>query len=221
MLDADIKIVSDIISNGYLFDDAMVKKARELWNLKFAQITLDGTEEVYNKTKNYVAGNSASPFLTVLDNIERLMNNDIRIHIRLNLTEQNKGDIIELIHFLSKRFDAFKNKKTSDNAFLLGVYVHTIFQDLDKAEADTHSESLLKNIYDSELEIEDLLLKEGLSIKYGLPRYIRVNHCMADNGCSAVILPDGSLTVCEHHVGGDQNFGNIYTDNKDVNLLSD
>lgn len=30
LLDADIKIVSDIISNGYLFGDAMVKKAREL-----------------------------------------------------------------------------------------------------------------------------------------------------------------------------------------------
>lgn len=149
------------------------------------------------------------------------MNNDIRIHIRLNLTEENKDNLIELIHFLSKRFDAFKNKKTSDNAFLLGVYVHTIFQDLDKAEADAHSESLLKSIYDNEFEIENLLLEEGLNIKYGLPRYIRVNHCMADNGWSAVILPDGSLTVCEHHVGGNQNFGTIYTDERNENKLSE
>ena len=39
---------SRMISNAYLFDDTIVAKAADLWNLKNIQITLDGTEVVYN-----------------------------------------------------------------------------------------------------------------------------------------------------------------------------
>lgn len=163
---------------------------------------------------------SASAFNVVIDNIETLLNNDVRVYIRLNLTEQNREDIFSLIHFLSGRFNEFKNKYSKDKLPLLGVYVHTIFQELDNAENDEQSEILLKDIYEAELEIDSLLISEGLKIKSGLPRYIRVNHCMADNGCSAVILPDGSLTICEHHVGGEQNFGSIYSDSRDDKLLT-
>ena len=36
---------SKIVSNGYLFDGELVRKAKDEWALEFAQITLDGTEE--------------------------------------------------------------------------------------------------------------------------------------------------------------------------------
>ena len=40
-------------TNGYLFDKELVLKARNVWNTIQMQITLDGTEDVYNKVKNY------------------------------------------------------------------------------------------------------------------------------------------------------------------------
>ena len=43
---------SEMVSNGYLFDAELVRKAKEHWRLQGVQITLDGTEHVYNKIKS-------------------------------------------------------------------------------------------------------------------------------------------------------------------------
>ena len=48
---------STMITNGYLFDMEIVERAKNNWNLKNVQITLDGTEEVYNRCKNYIYKN--------------------------------------------------------------------------------------------------------------------------------------------------------------------
>jgi len=50
-----IEYSASMISNGYLFTKELAKTAREKWKLHSIQITLDGTEEVYNKTKAYVS----------------------------------------------------------------------------------------------------------------------------------------------------------------------
>ena len=45
---------SMMISNGYLFDGATVEQAVSHWKLKSVQITLDGTEEIYNRSKAFI-----------------------------------------------------------------------------------------------------------------------------------------------------------------------
>ena len=45
---------STMISNGYLFDADKVQRAKDLWQLRSVQITLDGTEQTYNRVKDYV-----------------------------------------------------------------------------------------------------------------------------------------------------------------------
>ena len=42
----DIEFKSHIITNGYLFDDKVVANAKEKWNIKRVQISLDGTEGI-------------------------------------------------------------------------------------------------------------------------------------------------------------------------------
>ena len=63
-----IRFTSLMISNGYLFSDELIRRATEIWNLTDIQITLDGTEEIYNRTKAYVNAEN-NPYHTVLDNI--------------------------------------------------------------------------------------------------------------------------------------------------------
>jgi sulfatase maturation enzyme AslB (radical SAM superfamily) len=45
-----------MISNGILFNEKNIVKARELWHLKNVQITLDGTESSYEQIKQVPAG---------------------------------------------------------------------------------------------------------------------------------------------------------------------
>ena len=47
--ESGIQYSSSMISNGYLFNDDTVKEAKELWHLKWVQITLDGTEQPCSK----------------------------------------------------------------------------------------------------------------------------------------------------------------------------
>ena len=53
----NISFKSKMVTNGYLFDENVFSKAKELWNLTAIQITLDGTEKIYNKTKAYIYKN--------------------------------------------------------------------------------------------------------------------------------------------------------------------
>ena len=54
LTEAGVDYESKMISNGYLFDDDVIAEAQSLWRLKRVQITLDGTEEVYNRIKAYI-----------------------------------------------------------------------------------------------------------------------------------------------------------------------
>ena len=108
-----------MISNGYLFDDNLIKTAKEDWNLQNVQITLDGTEEIYNKTKNYIYKNDENPFKRVINNIHKLAYNKISVSIRMNCDKHNFEDLIKLVHYLHEEF------KGND---LVSMYVWPIFE---------------------------------------------------------------------------------------------
>ena len=102
-----IPFSSQMVSNGYLFDETMVKKASETWNLKTVQITLDGTEEVYNRRKAYIY-KGVNAFERVLHNLELIADAGIEISIRLNMDAGNIADLRALKQELKERFDGNK-----------------------------------------------------------------------------------------------------------------
>lgn len=95
---------SMIISNGYLFDGATVEQAVSHWKLKSVQITLDGTEEIYNRSKAFIYKDGKSPYQVVLANIQRLLDAGVSVHIRLNMDEHNADNLMELADELHERF---------------------------------------------------------------------------------------------------------------------
>jgi len=122
-----VEFSSSVVSNGYLFDDATVVKAAQ-WNLKWVQITLDGTEAVYNKVKAYIY-RQGNPYETVLDNIGRLLDASIAVSIRLNMDMHNAEDLLSLVEELAARFRGKKG---------LTVYAHHIFKG-NEPMAESHS----------------------------------------------------------------------------------
>lgn len=186
--DEGIEYSSRMTSNGYLFNDELVKKALDLWNLKSVQITLDGTETIYNKVKAFVY-KDGNPYQIVLNNIERLLDASIHVSIRMNMDLHNAEDLLLLAQQLAKRFVGRKN---------LYVYAHHIFKDgVPMAQQHTDEEWAVREKAMSLLE--NTIDKAGFASKAGLTKKIKTNHCMADCGGAVTILPDGNIGLCESY----------------------
>lgn len=182
-----IEFSSKMVSNGYLFDDEIVHRAVRDWNLKKVQISLDGTEKVYNKIKSYIYRDT-NPFEIVMKNIASLLQSDIGVSIRLNMDLYNADDLLALSGELSKRFQGKKG---------ISVYVHHLFKS-DTPDAELHSEAEWELRVAAMDRLNKTLEENGLLSKSGIYKNIKLNHCMADSGTSVTILPDGNLGLCEH-----------------------
>ena len=195
-----VSYTSGIISNGLLLDDGMIHRAAEEWNLKHIQITLDGTEPVYQQVKNY-KGNPVSPFRTVLEHIDAMLAQKLHVSIRINLGLHNVDDVRELITQLDRHFPERK---------YLTVYVHQIdnyYAVEDHIQLMEWTEALNRR-----------LVKRSLQKLPGLPQ-LRDHSCMADRADSVVINPDGQLGKCEHYVF-EKLHGTIHSEEQDKQLCS-
>ena len=185
---AGVEFHSSMVSNGYLFDDALVKKAAKKWNLKRIQITLDGTEEVYNRIKAFVDV-EGSPYQVVLGNIRRLLAQDIKVVIRLNMDLHNADNLLVLAGELAQTFQGEKNLK---------VYAHHLFQD-GVANAERYTDEEWNERDEAMNRLNETLLAGGLLSRGTISQNIKLNHCMADSDRAVTIVPDGNIGVCEHY----------------------
>ena len=186
-------ISSSMISNGYLFNEKIIEEAINEWNLSFVQITLDGTEEVYNKAKNYIYKNQdeISPFKKVIENIDILTSKGVTVSIRMNTDMYNVEDLKKLVVFLGKKFEGRSN---------LNAYCYQIFEDKENPRTDEEK----KLLYEKLNEINDLIEENNLNVKTNkIDNFIRITHCMVDSGKSINIHPDGTLGLCEHYIDSD------------------
>ena len=196
---------SVMISNGLLLDASKIEKYKSVWNLYKAQVTIDGTKDEYIKAKNFKFF-SGDPYETVLSNISALAAGGIRVDIRSHLTGSNMDDLVALTDELRFRF------KGND---LVTLYIHPLFEDTGAVSATTKDsrEMVQYQFY----EITKYIDKAGLGINYHILPYKHC-HCMADNGRSVCITPEGGLTLCEHHCE-DEMYGSIYNNTYDKETL--
>lgn len=179
-----VKYKSSMISNGLLFDDSLILKAIDLWNLRNVQITLDGTKNVYQKAKAYkdAVGNE---FERVISNIKKVSGANIRVSIRLNQDFYNTQDLLELADFL---YNEFKGNKH------VSVYNNWLYDKLHTLDANLDAEKYAKF-----KELQNKLIECGLSHNYPLRDKLMLNHCMADSDSSVIITPSGNVGKCEHY----------------------
>ena len=105
MGDANLKKIhfsNIIITNGYEIDDDFMDNLKDQ-NVKFVQVTLDGLEKTHNERRNtFPATNS---FETIVNNIEKLVERNIEVVVRINIDQDNKDEIEPLLEHLHKRFE--------------------------------------------------------------------------------------------------------------------
>lgn len=184
----NVEFSSTMISNGYLFDEEVIRRAAESWNLKKIQITLDGTEEIYNRTKAYICA-IENPYQKVIKNIELLLDAGIRVHIRMNMDVHNMENLLLLVDELTDRFGGRKN---------IHVYSYPIFKS-GKDMAGIHSDEEWDVRFEAKRALDDKLYQCGLTSKRGITKTPHLYYCMADCGNAITILPDGNIGLCDHH----------------------
>lgn len=193
-----VEFRSSMVSNAYLFDNELVQEAKNEWNLSTVQITLDGTEAIYNATKAYVAARD-NPYQRVLQNIGYLLENEIDVCIRFNVTDKNFKDLNVLIDDLAERFGKYKR---------FGCYPHAVYEGVGYSPLSYIDQDLI----DSQTVALDIKLREkGLLGSYSRLPYLQVTHCMADNDSARLIYPDGMIGKCENK-SSLENIGDIYHD---------
>lgn len=203
-----MKYKSLIITNGLLFDANIVKRAKDLWNLKKAQITLDGTEKVYNRIKSYRDKTIKSPFKRVIRNIGLLLDAEIQVSVRLNVSEENYSDLFDLITFLNAEFT---NKKENLYIYCSPLFDKNLEQNYRQARLDRVN-SLKDYIASLDFNTYDLIFRERLT---------KINrNCMAVRDNSVVIGPTGRLGKCEHFYIDEHTYGSIYHNKIDLEEYS-
>ena len=196
-----IDFTSLMTSNGFYLTPEVSKRAKELWQIDTIQITIDGTREVYNRTKAFT-DECADPFARVLDNIEAALNVGLTIGIRLNMDARNAEDLMQLADVLAERFAGRPN-----------VHVHV--EPLREFAGPIHKFGSAEELADCYWKLTDKLGGLGLLEKKELWRELRVNRCMADNDGSEVILPDGRIGRCEH-IDESDTVGSIFGETRDA-----
>ena len=186
--EAGIDYHSTMVSNGYLFDDSILTEAKDLWHLKKVQITLDGTEQTYNRCKAYIY-KDVNAYRRVIGNIHKLQDAGIHVSIRLNIDMHNAENLSELADELHQEFREPKG---------ISVYLHVLFEEAKGSKA-IHDEEKRKFVFDQIKDIEAKLKEYGFTKPSRLNRQIKTNRCMADNDNSVLIVPNGHIGKCEHY----------------------
>ena len=193
-------VKSSIVSNAYLFDESLIQTAKDDWHVNLVQITLDGTEKVYNETKAYIHPRD-NPYQRVLQNIGKLLDHEIAVNIRLNVTAKNTEDLRILIDELGARFGGRKG---------FSGYAHAVYEDVGY-DPLSYDEGVREWI-DTQISVLDAKLREkqmaGSLTKMPVLHTI---HCMADNDSTRMIYPDGTIGKCENK-SSLEGVGDIYRD---------
>ena len=166
---------SSMVTNGYLFDEETIQEAIESWRLEEVQITLDGTEHIYNQRKSFKYSN-VNAFQTVIENINTLLDCHVKVTIRMNFDGENIDDIKDLSTLLYNRFA----KKKGFSAYSFPLY-----------QSDTPE--LIRKWKSLEPIIMDQIGQSDVPLNMDIIHF----SCMADDGESIIIMPDGRLCLCE------------------------
>lgn len=177
----DTKVFSSMITNASLFTEELMGTARNVWNVRNIQITMDGLAVVHEKRKAYT--NNANSFTKTIDIVGSLLSKGFHVSLRLNYDKKNLDDIVQLVFFI---------KETFGNPFNLSCYAYPLF-----SSSSCYNASFLSV---EDIPIYEPIVKEALvscgyynSLKT-LPR--RTTACFATDPYSYVINTDGLLYKC-------------------------
>ena len=197
---------SHITSNGYAFTEELVLRAKNDWNVRFVQITLDGMEEEHNRRKNFKA-NQDNPFLRTIENIHLLLKHEITVSVRINFDPHNIESVRELLAYLKNEFAGEKR---------LVVYTAKIFDDCGSWKSG-HTSEQAKMMNETHDEFTGFLADNNMSHPKARTNGYKYYHCGSNNVHHRTVSPEGKFLLC-HNLSDTEGFGSIYDGITDQDL---
>lgn len=191
----NVKLTYKMTTNGSLINDEIVEKFKNVWHISRVQITLDGLKEEYEKRKAYI--NLPNAFEHVINNINKLANNDIMVSIRLNYDLENIQDILKLIDYLGTVIE--KKEKVI-------CYAYPLFE-VGSTKAPEDRDVALKLI-----EINNSIIRNGLAhSKEPFHLLLSATKCYSCLRNSFLINPEGKLGKCSMAMEDENFFGDVFS----------
>ena len=188
-----IWFTSSIVTNGLLMDEKITSERLLSWQLRQAQITLDGPAMVHESVKRF----PSDAYEHIMQNISALSERKVRIRLRLNYAG-NSEDVSQLISDLKDRFSG--NNHVS--AYISPVYFRM----------KEYPRELMMEV----LRLNYMLIDSGLATEKDLfALRERKNRCFMMTEGGFTIAPDGRLFNCSHNMTDEQCVGSIWNYQKD------
>ena len=177
--DKGVEFTSEITTNGTLLTPEIAKEAKELWNLKKAQVSMDGAREDYEARKRYIDPVNCN-YDAAMRAVELFSAAGAFAAVRCNYDAENLPRIREFFKDCRERFKGRENVQ---------IYTAQLFHSADEQES-----------------CEQYVAAKAVEADYGKPagrslivdRKMRTSHCMADvTGSSIIIGTEGELHICE------------------------
>ena len=102
---ANIKFTSDMITNGSLLNNSVIKDLDKL-NLNYIQISLDGLANVHDKRR--IFRNGKPSFNIIIENIRKLLENtQIPLSIKVTIDHTNSSAYGDICRYFEKYFNSY------------------------------------------------------------------------------------------------------------------
>ncbi|CDC93455.1 radical SAM additional 4Fe4S-binding SPASM domain protein [Roseburia sp. CAG:380] len=188
LIENDFNFSSFFITNGSLFDDKIIEEKVDKWHVQSVQITLDGTKVVYEKRKNYINTEQGN-FYNVLNNIRMLAEKNIHVSIRINIDQQNRDDVMQLLEQIDPIYSSFDNVVFYPAFVVGGAY----------SMSETEKLECVREMLERISDVRKLMTGTNL---YSMPR---MNSCMKEEPNSYCVDVYGNIYNCEQMVGRTEN----------------
>lgn len=165
------------VSNAYLLSENIIDKLHSLHLAQpiTIQITLDGNEEMHNKTRHLVSGEET--YTKILSNMRMAVNKDVQITLRFNCTGNNIRTFVDVLTDI-------KDWSTKEKA-KIRIDLQQVWQDAPRSDVDMQIEFK---------KIRELFMEEGFYVNE--VRAISPSRCYGDNANHCIVNYNGDLYKC-------------------------
>lgn len=173
-----------LITNGYLIDDELIRAIAEL-NFQMVQLTLDGPPHIHNQRKGFKEAD-ADCFERIIMNIKKLVSNNVKTAIRINIDHTNQDHLEELLDIL-----------VTENLKIPGIYAAQVYPYTEVCKSVEDIAMNSAEFCDYSYNLYELMLRKGfdVDISKAFPKR-KAHFCCADQVNSFVVDPDGFLYKC-------------------------